>query len=272
MRVNPMKSFNAQKIRALILDMDGVLWRGEKLLVNLPEIFTRIDQLGLRVALATNNATRSPQQYIEKLHGFGVVLEDRQIINSAQATAFYLSQQHPGGGPVYIVGEEGLHLALGEQRFFHDDKNVLAVIGSLDRTINYKKLSQATLLIRAGAPFIGTNADKSYPAPEGLLPGAGSILAAIEAATNTKPILIGKPEPAIYLAALRMLGTAPEETLMVGDRLETDIAGAQNLGCPAALVLSGVTTLEMAQAWQPAPEIIAADLTKLLKRLALNYE
>lgn len=262
-----MKSFDPQKIRALILDMDGVLWRGEKLLVDLPAIFARIEQLGLGLVLATNNATRTPQHYIDKLSGFGVTLEDNQIINSAQATAFYLSQQHPDGGAVYIVGEEGLHFALQTRGFYHADKNVLAVIGSLDRGIHYKKLEEATLLIRAGAPFIGTNPDSSYPSPEGLLPGAGAILAAIEAASDTKPILIGKPQPAMYQAALHRLGTTPEETLMIGDRLETDIAGAQNLGCPTALVLSGVSTLEMAQAWQPAPEIIAADLTAVLKRL-----
>ncbi|MEN8172957.1 MAG: HAD-IIA family hydrolase [Chloroflexota bacterium] len=267
-----MKSFNADKIRALILDMDGVLWRGSNLLVDLPEVFAQIDQLGLAVALATNNATSTTAHYYDKFRRLGVTLEPGQIINSALATSFYLKQRHPGGGPVYIVGEDGLHATLEEQGFYHAEKDVLAVIGSLDRGINYRKMEQATLLIRAGAPFIGTNADKSFPAPEGLLPGAGAILAAIEAASDTAPILIGKPEPALYLAALEKLGTAPGETLMVGDRLETDIAGAQNVGCSTALVLSGVSTLEMAQAWQPAPDIIAPDLTNVLKRLALNHE
>ena len=263
-----MKSFDAQKIRALILDMDGVLWRGEKLLGDLPAIFAQIEQLKLSVVLASNNATRSPRQYLEKLRGFGIILDYHQIINAAQSTAHYLRQRHPQGGPVFIVGEEGLKLTLQEHGFYHSDQNVLAVIASLDRTINYQKLTKATLLIRAGAPFIGTNPDKSFPAPEGLLPGAGAILAAIEAATNTKPILMGKPQPAMYEVALHTLGTTPEETLMVGDRLETDIAGAQNLGCQSALVLSGVTDAEMAQAWHPAPEIIAADLSEVLKLLA----
>ncbi len=262
-----MKSIYPHQIQALILDMDGVLWRGEKLLGDLPAIFAKIDRLGLRLVLATNNASRSPQQYLDKFRSLGITLELPQIINSAQATAYYLLQRHPQGGPVYIIGEEGLGSTLQDQGFYHADQNVLAVVASLDRAITYHKLKQATLLIRAGVPFIGTNADKSYPAPEGLLPGAGAILAAIETASDTKPILIGKPQPVLYEIALRTLGTTPEETLMVGDRLETDIAGAQNFGCASALVLSGVTTSEMAQDWQPAPDFIAADLTELLSQL-----
>ncbi len=112
--------------------------------------------------------------------------------------------------------------------------------------MTYQKLSRATLHIRAGAPFYGTNPDKTFPTPQGLVPGAGSILAAIEAATDVKPIIIGKPQPAMMYMALEKLGTLPEETLVVGDRLETDIAAGQAAGCKTALVLSGVSTKQQA--------------------------
>ena len=136
------------------------------------------------------------------------------------------------------------------------------MVVALDRGINYEKLRQATLWIRAGVPFIGTNPDRTFPTPQGQVPGAGSILATIEAATDVAPLVIGKPNPAMYQFALERMGLLPEEVLVVGDRLETDIAGAQNLGSPCALVLSGVTDEEKAWQWDPAP-----DLTNVIQEL-----
>ena len=114
---------------------------------------------------------------------------------------------------------------------------------------------------------MGTNPDRTYPTPQGLAPGAGSILAMIESATDKKPLVIGKPNPAMYQFALERMGTSPDETLVVGDRLETDIAGAQNLNSPTALVLSGVTTQEEALAWQPVPDMIGRNLTEVISNL-----
>jgi 4-nitrophenyl phosphatase len=115
--------------------------------------------------------------------------------------------------------------------------------------------------------FIGTNPDCTLPMPEGLMPGAGSILAALAAATDVQPVVVGKPEPEIYLFALERLNTSPSETLVVGDRLDTDIAGAQKIGCRTALLLSGVATEADAMNWRPVPDIIAPDLTGLLEWL-----
>ncbi len=164
-------------------------------------------------------------------------------------------------GAVFIVGENGIQRALEERGFTpiidpDDETTPVAVVGSIDRSISYQKLRRATLHIRAGAPFYGTNPDKTFPTPQGLVPGAGSILAAIEAATDVKPIIIGKPQPAMMHMALERLGTTPEETLVVGDRLETDIAAGQAAGCKTALVLSGVSTRQQAKDWQPAPDFI----------------
>lgn len=253
-----------RKIKALILDMDGVLWRGDEAIGNLPEIFHTIEKRGWQVMLATNNATRSAVQFLKKLAGYGVTLEDWQVINSPVVTALYLEKLFPGGGPVYILGEEGVHSALNEKGFFHAEEDVLAVVVGLDRQLSYDKLSRATLHIRSGKPFIGTNPDKTYPMPEGLVPGAGAVIAVVETASDTKATIMGKPMPEMYCACLERMRVNAEDVLVVGDRLETDIAAGQSLGCRTALVLSGVTTLEMAEEWQPKPDWIGSDLTTLV--------
>ena len=146
-----------------------------------------------------------------------------------------------------------------------ESEDTEAVVVALDRSLSYEKLRRASLLIRSGASFIATNPDPTFPEPEGLVPGAGSIVALVEKATDMQAMVIGKPAPAMYELALERLNTAPEETLVVGDRLETDIAGAQQLNCQCALVLSGVTPLSKAQAWVPVPNLIARDLQQVLE-------
>jgi 4-nitrophenyl phosphatase len=256
-------------IKALILDMDGVLWRDNTPIGDLPSLFARMRERGLKVALATNNATKTVDEYLARFSGFGVTLEAWQIISSASVAADLLSKRFPAGGAVFIVGENGLLRALQECGFHpitdpEDETVPIAVVGGFDRSVTYDKLRRATLHIRAGVPFYGTNPDKTFPTPLGLVPGAGAILAAIEAATDVKPILIGKPLPAMMHMALEKLATGPEETLVVGDRLETDIAAGQAAGCKTALVLSGVSSREQAQDWQPAPDFIVEDLTTLI--------
>ena len=254
-------------IRGLILDMDGVLWRDNQPIGDLPGIFAQIEGRGWGVVLATNNATRSIAQYLDKLRGFGVELRPEQVINSAQAAAHYLSQQHPQGGPVYLIGEDGLTQALEEKGFYFSDRDPLAVVVGMDRQFTYKKMTDGTRLIRAGVPFIGTNPDRTFPTPEGLIPGTGSILAAIEAASYTKPVIVGKPAPEMYRVALERMVIEPSQCLVVGDRLETDIAGAQQIGCLTGLVLSGVTSPDAAKSWMPSPNWICQDLTNLLNCL-----
>ena len=254
-------------LKALILDMDGVIWRGDQPLGDLPMIFAEINRRGYRTILATNNATLSDDQYLVKLRKFGVELEEWQIISSPDVAADFLKKRYPAGGPVFVVGEIGMISTLAKYGFYQSNQNVLAVVAGLDRQINYDKLARATLLIRSGAMFIGTNADPTLPMPEGLLPGAGSILAALEAATGIKSVVVGKPEPEIYLLALERLKTNPADTLIIGDRLDTDITGAQKLGCHTALLLSGVTGEAAAKAWRPVPDIIAPDITSLLEWL-----
>ncbi len=252
------------KAQGLIIDMDGVLWRDKQPLGDLPAIFKEIQRLGLTFMLATNNATLSVDQYVAKLNHFGVAINHSQIINSSQATAHYLRRLHPEGGVVFVVGEDGLVQELRLQGFYPGEEHPIAVVVGMDRNLTYQKLKIACLHIRSGVPFIATNTDKTYPTPQGLTPGAGSIVAALETATDISPTVIGKPSPEMYWLAMERMGSKPENTLVVGDRLETDIAGAQEIGCLSALVLSGVTSKEKALDWRPSPDCIAADLTSLI--------
>ena len=257
-------------IRALILDMDGVLWRDQQPIGYLPEVFRRIEERGYKAALATNNATLSIQQYLNKLDGFGVHLDAWQIVNSAEATAAYLEKLFPDGGRIFMIGENGLEETLNRRGFVHsddDEEEVIAVIAGLDRKLTFEKLGKAARHIQSGVLFIGTNPDRSFPTPKGLIPGAGAILAALEAATDIKATIIGKPQPEMYLLALQRLGTRPEQTLVVGDRLETDIAGAQAIGCRTGLVLSGIADEPAGLAWRPKLDYIEADLTTLIEKL-----
>ncbi len=253
------------QIKALLLDMDGVLWRANTPIGDLPRLFQRLADLGLQVALVTNNATRAPAQYVDKLRRFGVTFPVERIFGSVQAAIAALRETFPHGAPVFVIGEEGLATALDQAGFpSTTDGTAQAVVVALDRGITYEKLKRATLLIRNGALFIGTNPDRSYPTPEGLVPGAGALIAAVEAATDTPARIVGKPEPLLFQLAMQRLGVRPEETLVVGDRVETDILGGQRAGCATALVLSGVTTEAQARAAQPPPDLIVPDLEHLI--------
>jgi 4-nitrophenyl phosphatase len=256
--------FAKNHIENLILDMDGVLWKDSVSIGNLPAVFAQINKLGLKVVLATNNATRSIPQYQEKLAVFGVDLAPWQIATSGQAVVYHLKMKYPAGSKIHVVGEEGLFITLEEAGFVLSDKDVKAVVVGVDHSISYKKISTAATLIRNGAEFLGTNPDKTFPTPDGLAPGAGAIIAAVATAAETEPVFIGKPGKTLIEMALKRLQASPVHTLLVGDRLETDILGAQNAGCKCGLVLSGVSTIDQALKWKPVPDFIASDLSDLL--------
>ena len=155
----------------------------------------------------------------------------------------------------------GFHLVEGRAK---------AVVVGIDFNITYNELRAATLLIRGGADFIGTNPDTSYPTPEGIAPGAGSILALLEAASGRPPTIIGKPMRGMFDAALNVLGTQPQDTLMVGDRLNTDISGAKSLGMQTALVLTGVESRESLAESDIQPDYVYPGLPELTMALAVN--
>jgi 4-nitrophenyl phosphatase len=225
--------------------MDGVLWRGDEALPGLVPFFEAVRARGLPFALATNNSSKAPADYVRKLERMGVTgVEQHQIVTSGTATASYLQAHYAAGTPIHILGGDGLRQIMTEAGFTLSDHNARAVVVGLDPHLTYDKLKRAALLIRGGADFIASNEDATIPTPEGLAPGAGSIIAALKAATEQQPIAIGKPNPPLFKAALRALNTPAERTLMIGDRLNTDIAGAKPLGLRTALVLTGVATRE----------------------------
>jgi 4-nitrophenyl phosphatase len=231
-------------MRAAVIDMDGVLWEGDRPLPGLIEFFAALRKRQIRFVLATNNASRTPEQYIDKLARMGVSVTVDEIFTSALATALYLRERSPSGGRIFAIGEDGLTRALSGAGFtlcelYQNGANYVVV--GMDRGLSWDKLATATLNIRAGATFVGTNPDLTLPTEHGITHGNGAILAALQAATGIAPVVIGKPEPTMYQQALRRLQSDPALTVGIGDRLETDILGAVRAGLPSVLVLSGVS-------------------------------
>lgn len=255
-------------IKALILDMDGVLWKADAPIGDLPAIFKRIEARGLKYVFATNNGTMTPKQYVEKLAKLGVESGPQQVVTSALGVAHMLAQRFPAGTKIFMIGENGLFQALQEKGFdvlpVVDAQHAQVVVMGLDRSVTFDKMREATLLVRSGVPFYGTNPDKTFPTPRGEIPGAGAWVSVITTASDIEPIYAGKPNPYMMELSLEILGIKKQETLVVGDRLETDIAAGQALGCPTALVLSGVATKEQAEVWEPEIDIVASDLETLI--------
>jgi 4-nitrophenyl phosphatase len=255
-------------IKSLIIDMDGVIWRSDAPIGDLASLFGRIRARGLKFVFATNNSTQTSEQYVEKLQEFGVDAEPRQVITSSQAAVHAMAQKFPPGTKVFMIGEDGLRLPLEEKGFevlsVDEAPQAEVVVMGLDRGINFQKAIEATLLVRRGVPFYATNPDKTFPTPRGLIPGAGAWYSVVTTATGVEPIVAGKPFPFLMELSLEKLGTDKEETLVVGDRLDTDIAAGQAVGCHTALVLSGVATREQGESWKPKIDIIVEDLETLI--------
>lgn len=264
-----------KQIDAAVFDMDGVLWRGEQPLDGLLELFDWLEESQTPYMLATNNSSKTPADYVAKLARMGVEnVPEERIITAAIATADYLKAEYRAGTPVYVLGGKGIRIALEDAGFDINsapDEDVELVVAGIDFDLTYEKLKQATMAIRNGARFIGTNGDKTFPMPDGLAPGAGSLLAALSAATDTEPTIIGKPNAPMFETALQRLGIdKPETVVMVGDRLNTDIEGAQAVGMKTILLLTGVTTPEMmleaqAEIWA---DLALENLSELLRAWA----
>jgi 4-nitrophenyl phosphatase len=256
-------------IKSLILDMDGVIWKADAPIGDLASIFKRVRERGLKFVFATNNSTRTSEQYVEVLKELGLDVEPWQVITSSQGVAHAMAQKFPRRTKVFMIGEDGIRMALEERGFeilFVDEAPAAqAVVMGIDRNINFEKVVEAALLVRNGIPFYATNTDKTFPTPRGEIPGSGAWISVITTATGVQPIIAGKPFPFLMELSLEKLGTRKEETLVVGDRLETDIAAGQAAGCPTALVLSGVSTKKQAEAWKPPPTIVAENLTELME-------
>src|SRR5438552_10309022 len=234
------------KFSGLILDMDGVLYRGNHPLPGARELIPALRAAGLSFILLTNNSTLTPQEYAAKLARMGITVDAGLVFTSGVATSLYLMQHYPKGGGVYVLGEPALLTMLTQLPEFRADgwQPDFVVVG-LDFRLTYDSLQRACSAIRSGAQFIATNADATLPVEGGeLWPGAGSIVAAVRTCSGVEPVVIGKPNPYIGQMALLKIDLPPDEVLCVGDRLETDIALGAHIGTPTALVLTGASTRE----------------------------
>jgi 4-nitrophenyl phosphatase len=255
-------------LRGLILDMDGVLWEGNAPLPGLAEFFRFLRRREIRVMLATNNSSLSPELYQEKLQRMDVAVGTDEILTSAVATAEYLKTAARPGEKAYIIGEAGLVRAVesaGVLPAGPDDLDARYVIVGMDRSLSWNKLACATINLHRGARFIGTNADVTFPTERGIAHGNGAILAALTAATGVRPKVIGKPFPALLRMAVKRLGLPKTRIAAVGDRLETDILGARNVGLRSILVLTGVTRRKDLKKNRIRPTWIVEDLPGLMK-------
>ncbi len=258
---------NLNDLHALVIDMDGVLWRGDTPLPGLSEFFGFLYERELPFMLATNNASKTPEQYLAKFNRFGVTVARERVLTSSLATAAYLQNELEPGTNVYVVGQDGLIEAMrgvGFNVLSDSSQPAGAVVAGIDFTLTYDKLKHAAFLIQRGARFVGSNVDLTFPSENGLSPGAGAILAAIEASTNVKPTLVGKPNRLMFDIAVQKLGSNLQHTAMLGDRLETDVLMGLDAGMAAALTLTGATSEATAAASPIKPTYILHQLSDLL--------
>ena len=185
--MDPNVTDKLSKITHLIIDMDGVLYLGDQPMPRLREFFAFLRERPIPFILATNNSTRTPQEYVDKLAGMGVTVSPDEILVSGQATARFLAREYPRGTRVHVFGMPALKQAMTDEGFVLADEDVQLVVASMDREVTYEKLKRATLLIRGGARFIATNLDPTNPSEEGLIPGTGSMIVALETASGVKP-------------------------------------------------------------------------------------
>ncbi len=247
----------------ILFDLDGVLYRGSSAVPGAPEALSRLRAEGKRLAFVTNNSARTPDAVAAHLRSVGIEALVSEVETSAIATADLLAAR--GVRTAFVVGEEGLRSALtsaGIEVLVGDPVAADAVVVGWDRDADYAKLRTACVLVERGSKLVATNADASFPAADGSAwPGSGALLAVVVTTTGAEAEVIGKPNPPLYLAALARAGG--KTPLVVGDRLDTDIAGAVALGWDSVLVLTGISGADDVAASPWKPTLVAADLSDL---------
>lgn len=250
----------------VLLDLDGCVWLGNAAIPGSPEAVSTLRAAGKRVGFLTNNSRQSPEDYVRKLWSFGVQASLEEVLTVGAAIQWRLADRARSGA--YVIGSAALyrHVSDAGHRILNGsaaaaEADLVVVAGHDD--FDFAELRDATRAVLHGAELIAADRDRTFPTEDGLCPGSGAIVAALEYATEHKAQIVGKPEPDIFLAARERLGDGP--TLAVGDRLDADLQGAAAAGLDAAIVLSGVTRREQAlAATDPAPVAVADDLRSLV--------
>lgn len=251
----------------LIVDLDGCVWIGPEPVPGAVEAITALREAGKRVAFATNNSRHATEDYVRKLWGIGVQASMADVVTSGAAMQHLLAETRPGR-TAFVIGEEPFHRNVADAGLRILNATDLAsraevvVVGGTERLV-YDDLRNAALALRRGADFVATSRDPTFPMPDGLWPGTGAIVAALETATGREAAIVGKPQPQLFLTALDRLGEG--RTLVIGDRLDSDVAAAAAVRLDAALVLTGETTREEADAAKdPRPKFVSDSLADLV--------
>ena len=254
----------AERYDCVLFDLDGVLYRGEAAVPSAPPTLAELRRRSVRPVFLTNNSSRTPLQVAEKLRGIGIEAEPGEVVTSALATAELLAER--GGGRAFVIGQDGVREALSDAGIAivdGDPEEADLVVVGYDGGATYGSLKRASLLVQRGARLVATNADGSYPAADGLWPGAGALLAVITTTTGAEPEIVGKPFAPLFEAGRRRGGGG--RPLVVGDRLDTDIEGAARLGWDSMLVLTGISGREDVERLGIVPTVIAEDVSALLE-------
>ncbi len=232
---------NLRDKKAFISDMDGVIYHGNNLLPGALEFINWLKENNKKYLFLTNSSERSPRELSQKLARLGVDVDETHFYTSALSTASFLAQQKPGGS-VFVIGEAGLIQALYQAGLTMNNVDPDYVVIGETRTYSYEKIEDAVGLVQRGAMLIGTNPDLTGPTERGIVPATGALVKPIELATGKTAYFLGKPNPLMMRHAVKLLGTTPEETVIIGDRMDTDILAGIESEFETVLVLSGVTT------------------------------
>ena len=238
-----------------ICDMDGVIYHGNHLLPGVTEFVNWLKSEKKKFLFLTNSSERSPKELEQKLMRLGLNVDESHFYTSALATAGFLASQCPGGS-AYVIGEAGLINALYDAGFSMNDVNPDYVVVGETRSYNYERIEHAVHLVRGGAKLIGTNPDITGPTEKGIAPATRALISPIELATGKQAYFVGKPNPLMMRVGLKRLGCKSEETVIIGDRMDTDIIAGIESEIDTVLVLSGVTSMENIKNFPYSPKYI----------------
>ncbi|HJO93082.1 MAG TPA: HAD-IIA family hydrolase [Victivallales bacterium] len=259
-----MKNENILKYKAFICDMDGVIYHGNKLLPGVHKFVEWMQKENKDFIFLTNNSQMTPRELQEKLKRLGLNIEEKHFYTSALATAAFLHQQCPNGS-AYVIGEAGITNALYNVGYSTNEINPDYVVFSESSSHSYEKIHKAVNLVLNGAKLIGTNPDLTGPGDNCTVPSTGALIAPIELATNRKAYFVGKPNPLMMRHALKRLNRKREETLIIGDRMDTDIIAGVESEITTVLVLSGVTSKEDLKNFAYQPHYIFEGVGEIIK-------